>query len=148
MKNAKKKVHTDPKRGKLISLKKLEGDYDITMRRLKNVCEKEEIEIHKAMVQTAGGPQVADAVYSKDIAKALKDLKLPTVTKADVTYQEASAELEISLVVLDTEVRNAGFTMTRKLGTYDRGFYQPVRCITKAQLKKLKKDISNTLYAE
>jgi len=142
-----KKIHST-KKGKLISIKKLSGDYDITVRRLKQVCQKEEIPIVKAMVQTPGGPQVSDAVYEKDIADALADLQLPTVTKSDATYQEVAIALGIATTSVKSKVDAAGFTTTKKLGTYNRGFYQPVRCITKSQLAKLKKSFSKTLYAE
>ena len=136
------------KRGKLIALKKLAVDGGITIRRLRNALIRDEVEIVSAVVKTAGGPQTCDAAYAKEVAPALDALKLGNIGDTDVTIQEAAAELGFSVRYLETEAEHIGITMKRKLGTHDRGLFQPVRVFTAKQYKKLQVELDNTQYAE
>lgn len=134
-------------KGKLISLSSLSNEYDITPRRLRRACKNANLTFVKAMVETDGGPQLADAVYENKVLPIIAELQIATVTTADITAHEAAAKLGVNVRRIKSAAIRENVALVKKLGTHKRGAFQPVDCMTKRGFDTLKKALQ-VLVAE
>lgn len=131
---------------KLVSLKKIAFDYDVSFRRLVTAMKREakegNIQLVQARVKTEGGVQVGLAVYLDEAEFVIADLQSSRpIADDEVSTREAASQLGISVKRIESECKALKIKLADRYGTPERHSNNHIKAMTKSQFRKLQSSL-------